>query len=441
MRIAIWHNLPFGGGSRALLDQVRGLLARGHDLEVWSPPTADRASFPLRDLAREHVVAHPNPRPGSTFPRRPWARARRTGKELAAAGIHAKWCAEGIDSAKFDVVLANTCQYYNAPPIGSVLRTPSVLYLQEPSRELHQANPHLPWQAYPARSGPWWQPSYVSGFLRDLVRTQDLRLRLRAEGDSARAYDRLLVNSLFTREAVLRGYGVDAHVCYLGVDTTLFRPLGLKTENVVITVGGYLGRHKDIGLMIDALSLVPPPRPRLVCISQLSDVAYVSELRAQASLLGVDLDVRLNISEDALVVLLSTAKCALYGGHLEPFGYGPLEAGACGIPVIAVAEGGLRETVDHERTGFLVPRSPNAMADTLIRLLSDDSLSRYLGRNGRHAVEAHWSTTSATERLESHLLITSAVGKATGQPRQPSPTPPLGQGSPERSTARATFDV
>ncbi len=56
MRIAIWHNLPSGGGKRALHNQIRGFLKQGHKVESWCPPTADQAYLPLGELIPEHVV-------------------------------------------------------------------------------------------------------------------------------------------------------------------------------------------------------------------------------------------------------------------------------------------------------------------------------------------------------------------------------------------------
>src|SRR5437763_1335185 len=56
MKIAVWHNLPSGGGKRALYDHVRGLIERGHTVEAWCPPTADLDFLPLAPMAREHVV-------------------------------------------------------------------------------------------------------------------------------------------------------------------------------------------------------------------------------------------------------------------------------------------------------------------------------------------------------------------------------------------------
>ena len=56
MRIAVWHNLPSGGGKRALYYHVRGLVEKGHSVEAWCPSTSDRNYLPLSELITEHVV-------------------------------------------------------------------------------------------------------------------------------------------------------------------------------------------------------------------------------------------------------------------------------------------------------------------------------------------------------------------------------------------------
>jgi D-inositol-3-phosphate glycosyltransferase len=68
----------------------------------------------------------------------------------------------------------------------------------------------------------------------------------------------------------------------------------------------------------------------------------------------------------------------------EPFGITPLEAMACGVPVIASAVGGLRTTVIDGRTGYLVPpKEPAALADRLALLQSNPAMGRILGKAGR----------------------------------------------------------
>src|SRR6266516_3554194 len=56
MRIAVWHNLPSGGGKRALYYHVRGLVEKGHSVEAWCPSTSDRNYLPLSELITEHVA-------------------------------------------------------------------------------------------------------------------------------------------------------------------------------------------------------------------------------------------------------------------------------------------------------------------------------------------------------------------------------------------------
>src|SRR5436190_10929329 len=55
VRVAAWYNLGGGGAKRALFQHVRGLVAAGHEVEVWCPSTARTDFLPLADLVIEHV--------------------------------------------------------------------------------------------------------------------------------------------------------------------------------------------------------------------------------------------------------------------------------------------------------------------------------------------------------------------------------------------------
>jgi glycosyltransferase involved in cell wall biosynthesis len=389
MRIAVWHNLPNGGGKRALYYHVRGLVDRGHVVEAWCPPSVDQNYLPLGDIIPEHVVPMRHPRPDIV-------------RGHVALGKHSRACAEQINDSPFDLLLAHPCQYLFAPPIGHYIKIPSVLYLQEPRRVLYEASPELPWLALPASGNGWWWPPNMKARLRDAVRIRGVRRDGRYELENARAYETILVNSLFSRESVLRAYGIDARVCYLGVDTDLFAPQGKEREDLVIGLGS-IAPAKNITFIIEALARLPQPRPRLVWIGYLADAAYAEHVTLLAHSLSVPFELKMRVTDDELVDLLNRARLMACAPRLEPFGYAPLEANACGLPVVGVAEGGLRETVIDGVTGLVVEHDPEAMAQAIRRLTSDAAYAAQLGDNGRRIVLDRWSLPASIDRLEQRL--------------------------------------
>jgi glycosyltransferase involved in cell wall biosynthesis len=68
--------------------------------------------------------------------------------------------------------------------------------------------------------------------------------------------------------------------------------------------------------------------------------------------------------------------------------------------VVAVAEGGVRETVVDDVNGLLVEHNPRAMARAIVRLRDDPALARRLGAGGHRLVHEKWSLGASIDRLE-----------------------------------------
>ncbi|MCM2317644.1 MAG: glycosyltransferase [Thermoanaerobaculia bacterium] len=405
MRIAVWHNLPSGGGARALHDQIIGLLGRGHSLEVWCPPDADDTFLSVRDLVPVHVVPI-NEAQSSRRTLLPGARVRSMYETLASLRRmeeHCSNCASSINAGGFDILLAHPCRHFRTSAIGRHVSVPSCLYLQEPNRSLYEAAPNLPWIAGPA-TAPGGPLARLKAKLGEHADLRSLRVMARAERDNAASFDRLLVNSYFSRESVLRSYGLDAEVCYLGVDTEMFRPLGAPKSPFVLGLGS-IHPSKGIELALRALSTISEnSRPSLRWVGNFSLRAYEDSVVRLARDLGVRASFEVLLSDAKLVQTLGEAAALLCTSELEPFGYAPLEANACGTAVVAVAEGGFRETVRDGVNGFLVARrDPQAFGAAVRRLTDDLGEARRMGELAREYVLSGWTLPPAIIRLEDCL--------------------------------------
>jgi glycosyltransferase involved in cell wall biosynthesis len=418
MKIAVWHNLPSGGGKRALYYHVRGLAERGHEITCWSLDTADQSYLPLTEFAREHVVSLRSDNGSRKHAAGDWADYDRAINDMRAFDEASRRCAREIEAGDFDLLFANSALPYHVPFIVRHVRMPRLLYLQEPCRALYEAGrrgmpdsdnqPILSWVAGAEEHLERADQLGPEQFKVEFPRLQALRLQAMQEWSNVKACDQVLVNSYFSRESVFRAYGIDSKVCYLGIDTSLFRDLALDRERFVVGLGSFHS-IKGIDLAIKAMSLLSEPRPPLIWISNSGSKSYEEEMNKLACSLGVELTVKAAISDAELVTILNRATLLLYTSRLEPFGFAPLEANACGLPVVAVAEGGVRETIKDGINGFLVDPEPAAIARVMTRLLENPDLTRQIGQQAAAHVQEVWNVESSVDRLEAHLL--EAVSK------------------------------
>jgi D-inositol-3-phosphate glycosyltransferase len=150
----------------------------------------------------------------------------------------------------------------------------------------------------------------------------------------------------------------------------------------------------------------------------------VRRLRAEADRYGVADRVRLigAVPRAEVPALLRSSDVVVCTPWYEPFGIVPLEAMACGRPVVASAVGGLLDTVVDGVTGLHVPpRDPSRLAAVLRELLADPERRAALGRAGaRRVAESYtWSKVAAqTEQVYLRTMApvaSTATGPATGR--------------------------
>lgn len=170
---------------------------------------------------------------------------------------------------------------------------------------------------------------------------------------------------------------------------------------------GRLVERKDVAGVIEALARAAgqgPPVELLVAggppAAELDRDPEVRRLRVLAERAGVADRVRFlgAVPHDDVPNLLRDVDVVACTPWYEPFGIVPLEAAACGLPVIASAVGGMLDTVVHERTGLLVPsRDPAAVADALLRL-TDRRFRLRLGAAARVRAEHRYGWAAVARR-------------------------------------------
>jgi D-inositol-3-phosphate glycosyltransferase len=253
------------------------------------------------------------------------------------------------------------------------------------------------------------------------------RQRISLEKVLCRTVDRIIATcSDEVRELLPMGAAVrQISVVPCGVDTAHFTPGPRRRTNSAapfrIVVAGRLVERKGVDDAIRALVYVPqaelliaggPPARHLDGdpeYHRLQDVARASGVLGRVRFLG-------RVEHAEMPKLLQSADVVITVPWYEPFGIVPLEAMACGRPVIAAAVGGLADTVVDGVTGILVPpRDPQALAAALRALATDQIRCEGYGMAGRQRVLARytWDRVAAeTEAAYERVHVQRSAGTA-----------------------------
>lgn len=176
------------------------------------------------------------------------------------------------------------------------------------------------------------------------------RVALRAISPGLRRFDRattagvhyMVANSANVRERIRKIYGCDACVIHPPVDTDFFKPSASQSPGGYYLVASSLEPYKRIDLAVDAFA----GGDRRLVVAGRGTLAAQIRKRARPPVEFVG-----EVSGEQLRQLYQGCRALIFPGR-EDFGMVPVEAQACGRPVVCFAQGGAAETVIDGQTGI-----------------------------------------------------------------------------------------
>ena len=250
---------------------------------------------------------------------------------------------EKFNFSKFDIVISTTSISGHC-----LLTSPSTLfvcYFHNPNRYLYQTP----------------KPYHFLSPLLNMYKKTDYIYGQRP--------DYLMCNSATVQKRISQHYDRSSIIVYPGVDIDFFTPLKKPLTSDYFLVVSRLVSHKKIDLAIQACHLL---KKKLIIVGSGRDKHKLINLKNKLNdpniiLLG-------KVSDKKLKKLYQNCQ-ALICPQIEDYGLTPIEAQACGRPVIAYKKGGITETVIPNKTGLFFKYQTVKSLSTALKKFNPDLFS------------------------------------------------------------------
>ncbi|MDR9499701.1 MAG: glycosyltransferase [Hydrogenovibrio sp.] len=256
---------------------------------------------------------------------------------------------EQLDLSDYDVIISSSHAFAK-----SVITGPDqchIAYIHSPIR--------YAWDMQPA----YLKAHNIEKGIKSLITRYLLhKIRIWDQGTANRP-DYYIANSHYIQKRIQKVYGKPAHVIHPPVDTEKFTPKP-EHNHYFVTVSR-LVPYKKVDVIIQAF--LDSPQRHLKIIGDGPEYKRLLKKvngAANIELLG-------HVNDAQKTALLQNARAFVYAAQ-EDFGISPVEAQACGLPVIAFGKGGVRDSVLEGQTGlFFEQQTPDSLIQAIERFEHD----------------------------------------------------------------------
>lgn len=212
----------------------------------------------------------------------------------------------------------------------------------------------------------------------------------------ARRMDRIITGSNNSRASVQKAFALrDEQITTIhdGVDTSVFRPLGLQRRpNGILYNGNSDDRNKGARYLLEALAILRDRGADFHLTFVDRPGAEMAPRMVQDLSLGDRVTFTGRLPVDDLARTHNEASLFVSPSLYEGFGLPAAEAMACGTPVVATTAGAFPEVIADGETGILVPPADaRALADAIAALLADPARRTAMGAAGTRRIEDQFS--------------------------------------------------
>ena len=234
---------------------------------------------------------------------------------------------KSFDFSKFDLVISSS-GWYMCKGVKTGLKTINICYLHHPPRYLYGYETAVEWQKYAL-------VKIYANIVNYFLRIWDY--------ESSQKVDYFIANSIETKTRIKKFYRRYADVIYPPVNIPINIKRSNKKRNYYVTTAR-LTKAKHIDILIHAANKLH---------LQLKIIGSGREEEYLKSISGPTIEFLDHVEDSEFRNIYSNAKGFLFASVDEEFGIAPIEAMGYGVPVVAYSSGGLKETVQNGKNGFL----------------------------------------------------------------------------------------
>lgn len=362
-KIAIFHNLPGGGGIR-MLNNIIIRYKNKYDIDLYV----------ISDLKPEiiegvrNIYIHVSPWKGFLL-RNLWL-------FIVLPVIHGKVAKTINKSYKFAFI---THDYFTKSPyLLRYLKIKNIYLCQETQREFYE-----PWKIH--------APSLkekIANFLRLPIKIIDKI--------NTRSAQTIICNSRYSKKTIKRIYGKKSNIVYPGVNEHFFNPDHSKKEKIILCVGGINPIKNQLFLILSLKPLLE--KYKLILVGQGKE-EYIEKIYKQGEY-NPNIQIIEKISDIKLRNLYRQSVVTCISAYKEPFGLSSLESQSCGTPVVSINEGGPVESIIDGKTGFLADED---VEDYYKKVLLAIKNTNVMGRNARKNIINKWTWDKTLSKLDKYF--------------------------------------